>query len=471
MPAMTAEQLKMFAARALYAAMLLAAFCDSGAETLAPDGCPIFHCTPEATGVMDQPFVTSVLAVTSNSSLGSLGRQGCSGNGTVLACLFSTDEATGIAQGTLKVLDATTLQPIWGSAGAANSFNLNAATSAGGQVPAIFSNGTIAAGDYQYFVLYSAAGAVLGKVPLTGSKENFGLTPLSDTYGVVSQENSVLTLINMSTWQGVGTLTLADPVNGDYVHLVSPSSGAPGVLYAIAEDSTTGNGFLFSVALDATTNQLSVGSTFEFTGKSGATPVVVTPDVTGLPGNLVLLAVPGLVGEAKPQNHLLGLLDSPTSGLSLSWEVALPALMSISPTVDQASKSLFYHADATPVVHQNDLITGAPISEFNIVTIGGYPSSFVLNGHLGASESGSPFTLLLGGEYTTSPGVGAQFVITFQPIASPKAFLWTSQISSVPAEFLAAWNAAPSSQSGVICPVVVSNFSNGDSAIVRVCDF
>ena len=451
--------------------MLLARFFDSGAQTLAADGCPIFHCTPEATGAVYQPLVQAAPDINSNSSLGSLPWQGCSGNGTILTCLFATDEATGVAKGTLKALDASTLQPIWGSAGAANSFNLNPATSTGGQVPVNFANGSIAAGDSKYFVLYGAAGAVIGKLPLTGSKQNFGLTPLSATYGVISQENGQLTLINMSTWQSVFTLTLRDPVTGDAVHLVSPSSGTAGVLYAIAQNSVNGNGILFSVVLDASTTQISIGSSFEFTGKSGASPVVVTPEVTGLPGNLVLLPVPGLIGDSQPKNRLLGLVDSPTSGLTLSWEVALPAYMSVSPTIDQASMSLFYHDNGGSVVHQNDLLTGAPISAFNIQAIGGYPKSFVLNGHLGASESGSPFTLLMAGAYTTSPGVGAQLVITFQPIASPGALLWATQISSVPAEYLAAWNFAPSSRSGVICPIAVSDDTNGNSAIVRVCDF
>jgi len=462
---------RFFTARALCAAMLLMAFCDCGAQTLAADGCPIYHCTPEATGVVSQPIVQSVPAIDSNGSLGSLPSQGCSGNWTVLTCLFSKDEATGIAKGTLKVLDATTLQPIWGSAGVANSYNLKAASASGGQVPVNFANGSIAAGDSKNFVLYSATGAVIATLPLVGgANKNFGLTPLSATYGVVSQENGQLTLINMSTWQSAGTLTLRDPLTNDRVSLVSPSSGTAGVLYAIAQNLTTGNGLLFSVLLDATTNQLSVGSTFEFTGASGASPVVVTPAVTGLPSNLVLLAVPGLIGDAQPQNRLLALLDTPANGLTLSWEVTLPAPISVAPTIDQASMSVFYHDNNTPVVHQNDLITGASIAAFNIRMLGGYPISFKLNGHLGASESGSPFTLLLAGEYTTSPGVGSQLVITFQPLVSPNALQWAAQISSKPAGYLAAWNFTASSQSGVVCPIALTE-TNGNSAIVRLCDF
>jgi hypothetical protein len=462
--------IRLVGSRALLAIMLLATCCYSRAQTLAPQGCPIFHCTAEATGVVYQPIVKAVLTTNSSTSLGTLPSQGCSGNGIVLTCLFAKDEATGTAAGTLKVLDATTLEPIWGSAGAANSYNLAATSAAGGQVPVNFANGTIAAGDAKNFVLYGATGAVLGNLPLVGGKnKNFGLTPLSATYGVVSQENGLLTLINMATWQNIGSLTLRDPVTNAQVALVSPSSGTAGVLYAIAQNPANGRGYLYSVVLNAATNQLSVGSVFEFTGAAGASPVVVTPAVTGLSANLVLLPVPGLIGDPIPKNRLLALLDSPASGLTPGWEIELPAPITVAPTIDQASMSLFYHDNNTPIIYQNDLITGTQIGKFNIRTIGGYPMNFKLNGHLGASESGGPFTLLLAGEYTTSPGVGAQLVLTFQPLAMPRRLVWATQISSVPAGYLAAWNFAPASEPGVVCPVALSE-TDGNSAIIRLCD-
>ena len=66
---------------------------------------------------------------------------------------------------------------------------------------------------------YNSSGAVIGKLSLRGNDLNFGLTPISDTYGVVSQANGVLTLVNMSTWKNAGTLVLLDPVtNGSRWH-------------------------------------------------------------------------------------------------------------------------------------------------------------------------------------------------------------------------------------------------------------
>ena len=105
--------------RIIQSALLFASLLATGqAQTPAAGGCPVFHCTTEATGVMPYPIVQQVPQVTSNGSLGTLKLQGCSGDGVRLSCLFSSDATSGVGQGTLKVLDAGTLQPVWGSVGA-----------------------------------------------------------------------------------------------------------------------------------------------------------------------------------------------------------------------------------------------------------------------------------------------------------------------------------------------------------------
>jgi hypothetical protein len=458
--------------RASSVAMLLAACVAANARNLAPDGCPVFHCTVEATGTTYQPMISSVTntSVTNNSSnLGYLPKQGCSGNGTILACLFATDNATGIAKGTLKQLNANTLQADWGSAGAASSFNLNAATSASGQVPVVFSNGYIAAGDGTHLVLYDSTGAALKTLALTGNTLNLGLTPLSATYGVVSEANGMLTLVNMNTWKSAGTLTLVDPVTNGALVLVSPSSAAPNVLYAVAENKVTGNGYLFSIALNATTNKLVVSSVFTYTGETGASPVIVTPSISGLSNNMILLHVPGLVGDTQPQNRLLGLLDSPT-GIQQMWAIPLTAPLVVAPTFDQNSLMVFYHQNYSAYIYQNQLLTGTAVRTLNLQSIAGMPASFELNTHLGATQYGSTFTLLLGGQYSTSPGVGAQFVLAYQPIASPKTLLWSQQISTVPLSYYAAWNFAPSLETGIVCPIAITSNTTSTSLMVRLCD-
>ena len=120
---------------------------------------------------------------------------------------------------------------------------------------------------------------------------------------------------------------------------------------------------------------------------------MVTPSVSGLSTNLILLHVPGLIGDTQPQNRLLGLSDSAT-GLQQLWAIPLTAPLVVSPTVDQGSMSLFYHQNYSPIIHQNQLVTGALIRSFNLQAIAGVPGTFALNTHLGASQPGSVFTLL-----------------------------------------------------------------------------
>jgi len=458
-----------FPRHAIWISMLLATCCE--AESLAPDGCPVFHCTIEATGVTFQPLITAVSTTLSNSALGILPKQGCSGNDTIVACLFSVDTATGAFQGTLKVLYASTLQPIWGSEAATASYNLNAPSSSDGQVPVVFSDGTIAAGDSKYLVHYSTKnGKALNKVPLLGNALNFGLTPISATYGIVSQVNGELTLVDLMDWKSAGTLVLRDPVTNGSLQLVSPSSGAPNVLYAVALNKANNNGYLFSVGINPATNELQINSVFTFTGQSGASPVAVTPSITGMSTNLILLHVPGLIGDTTPQNRLLGLSDSgSTGGLQQVWQVTLTAPLLVSPTVDQNSQTLFYHQNYNPTIHQNQLINGAEVASFDLQTIAGLSGTFSLNSHLGSITYGSVFTLLIGGANTPLTGVGAEYVMAFQPIVSPSTLMWSSQIAA-PASYLAAWNFAPSSETGIVCPIAITDNTTGNSAIVRLCD-
>lgn len=438
------------------------------AENVATGGCPMSHCDAQATGVVDQPLVPAILTSTTGTALGTVIGQGCAGNGVKLACLFNTDSAPAAAKGSLKMLNATTLNVIWGSAAAANSYNPQPATAAYGQVPVFFSDGTLAAGDGAFYVHYAASGAVIAKLPVAGSGKNFGMAPLSATYGVVSQGQGTLTLVNLATWQNVGSLTLTDPANHAPVILNLPSSSTTNTVYAMGYDAVNNTGILYSLMLNAQTQQLNLRSTFSFTGKSAAIPVVVTPQASGLSATLVLLTVSGLIGDPVPQNRLLALSDS-ASGFIENWQIPLTASVTVSPTVDETTKSLFYQVGSTPILYQNSLQSGAALQSFNLQKIGGFPTSLTMNGHLGASRGGPGFTLLLAGAVPAGSSAG-EYVMEFAPATSPGAFSWVSQIANAPASYLAAWNFAPSSASGTLCPIAIPVQSNNQAAFVRLCD-
>jgi hypothetical protein len=110
---------------------------------LATSGCPIFHCTLEATGVNSDPLLAHPTTVLSNNTLGELLHQGCSGDGARPACLFPTDAVTsGVAKGTLMLIDATTLQPLWDRAGVPDSYDIDPVTLVSPSVVATLSKKT-----------------------------------------------------------------------------------------------------------------------------------------------------------------------------------------------------------------------------------------------------------------------------------------------------------------------------------------
>jgi hypothetical protein len=456
-----------------FAAVLLASAGAAYAQSLATGGCPMFHCTLEATETVSASLVPAITTTVINSALGVMKAQGCSGDGTNLMCIFSTDHATGLAQGTLKLIDGTTLQPIWGSAGVPGSYNLVARSAATGQVPTVFADGTFAAGDAFFEVLYDQSGNVLEQVPLGGpaNTTNFGLTPISDRYGIVSQTNGVLTLIDLTTWTVLGALALEDQTTNQPLHLVSPSTGAPNVLYAAAYNSTTGTGYLISVGVNATGTGLTVLSTYAYTGVTGASAVIATPSVTGLAGNLVLLNAPGTLGQSPPENQLLGILDPGVGSMAEVWSIPLTGALTVAPTFDPVSLTMYYVQKSGPNLYQADLLTGAALQTFDIQAMAALPSTFGINGHLAAGEGDGPFTVLLSGGTTGKGRAAEQYAIAIQPLVSPPTLQWVSAIKLEASSYTAAWNFVPSSQPGVACPVAIADTGATRTDIVRLCDF
>jgi hypothetical protein len=447
---------------------------EAAGPVLATSGCPIFHCTPEATGVNGDALIAHPTTVQSNNTLGELLHQGCSGDGARLACLVPTDAVTsGVAKGTLKLIDATTLQPLWGSAGVAGSYDIDPVTFSTSQVPLMFADGSVAAGDSFRHVLYASTGQVLKSLALggRGSGRNMGMTPITERYGVITQNNGTFTLVDMETWTKVSTLTVK--VEGVSLSVQSPSSGSGGVLYAVAaSDNRDNRGYLLALSVQTDpggADKLVLRATFPFQGKPTASAVVVKPQVTGFAGNLVLLYVPVLPGATTPY-RLLGLLDDGSGLFSHAWPspILLDDGLTISPTIDEVSRSLFFRYITTSIVHRYDLLTGNFVERYDVATAAGFPSSFALNGHMAANQYGGAFTLLLSGSYKQRRGGGsAQVAVAFQPLISPTSVQWSRKLSDVPDLYTLIWSTGPASKSlGYYCPIVVGK----TSGIVRVCD-
>ena len=311
-----------------------------------------------------------------------------------------------------------------------DSFNLDPDNAAVGQVPTFLAGNQLTAGDHLVQVRYAmATGASTGSITLTGTGKNFGLTPIAEDYGVVSQSDGVLTLVRLSTWTAVHTLSLKDALSSRRkVSLASPSSGSDGVLYAVGKSGDAG--YLFAVRLEAN-KRLTLAATFAHTGATGASPVVLTPAITGLAENLVLLHVPGLPGDATPQNRLMGLRDDGATFVS-HWPapILLPQVIGVAPTVDEVDRRLYLRMAGENLLHAHDYLTGEKKAQYDIGALSGMGGGFKMNGHLVASQSDGEFTLLLSAYHkagsrrgTPSPQDG-QYVLGFRPKASPSALDW-----------------------------------------------
>jgi hypothetical protein len=241
------------------------------------------------------------------------------------------------------------------------------------------------------------------------------------------------------------------------------------VLYAVAANPANKKGYLFSVVYVPATGRLAVRSAFAFVGQSGASPVVVEPVVTGLQSITVLLHAPGLLSDSQLQDRLISLKDNGVS-LSLMWMTLLPQPMKVSPAIDMGTRKAYVSFVGNPSLYQYDLLTGTGMNAFNLRAIGGFPSQFVLNGHVGATDYNGIFTLLLAGGVTGAPsgsGINGQYVLAFEPNAATPKVAWSMRTRPTADQYTAAWNLAPSARGQIYCPVVVGS-QNG---IIRVCDF
>jgi hypothetical protein len=454
----------------------------SGAQAAATTtGCPQFHCTPEATGAMSQPILGSASLMTTTSlsdpALGTLFAQGCSGDGTRLACLVDSPS------GTLKIVDTTTrptLQVIHSDADLVPGQQLERGWS-NGQVPFMFSDGRVGAGDAATYRIYDfdATPPTMSSValPVPARAVTLGLTDLGNGYGAVARSDGTLTFIDMAQGSYIGVLSLQDP-NGDAVKLSSPPSASNGVLYAAATGNDGHDGYLFAVSMDGGAAPTTWNWRYAYSGTPGASPVEATPAATGYSNTLVLLHVPG---SGTPQ--LQAILDNGSSA-TLQWYIPLARDLAVAPSVDEANRRLYFIYKHWHMVYSYPLDVDEPApainaacTSYDLQAMTGLPA-LKLNGHLGAVQTPglpSDFILLLAATTETSSLPGSEYLVALRPIPAPGA-AWSTLIATPAAVYTAAWNLSPSGTPGIYCPVVVLGGDSHDpddprpNGLVLMCD-
>lgn len=426
-------------------------------------GCPQFHCTPEATGVMSQPIIGSASLAThitrSGPSLGTLYAQGCSGNGKLLACLVDPPPGK---LGTLKILDTRarpTMRVVASDAWFFPSMPLEGSWSHG-QAPFMFSDGRIGAGDANSYKIYNFAKAnrtvtSVALPPAPQGARTMGLTDLANGYGVVTRTDGVLTFINMEQGTAIGSLSLTG-LDGEPITLSSPPSASNGVLYVVANGDA---GYLYAVSMAGNAAPSTWNWRYTYSGKTGASPVEATPAATGYSKTLILLDVPGTSPDT-PQ--LQGIIDNGSSA-TLQWFSPLAEDLAVAPSVDGGHHMLYLtYKDDYRVFGYPLYVAGTPpvlnemSTSYDLQALTGL-SWVQLNGHIGAiqTKATGDFTLLLAAQ-ASSDGASSnsEYMIVLRPTPAPGS-AWSTLISQDAARYTAAWNLSPSSTRGVYCPVVV----------------
>lgn len=444
-------------------------------------GCPQFHCTVEATGAMSQPILGSAglltTATPSEPDFGTLLAQGCSGDGTRLACLVDSPS------GTLKIVDTTT-RPTLRVVHSDKEFMPEQQLKRGwsnGQAPFMFADGRVGAGDAATYRIYDfdATPPTVASValPVPARAVTMGLTDMGNGYGVVARSDGVLTFIDMAQGSYIGVLSLEDP-NGDAVKLSSPPSASNGVLYVAATGNDGQDGYLFAVSMDGGVAPTTWNWRYPFIGTPGASPVEATPAATGYANTLVLLHVPG---PGTPQ--LQAILDKGSSA-TLQWYIPLARDLAVAPSVDEANRRVYFIYRHGRVVYGYPLDVDGPApavnadcTSYDLRAMTGL-STLKLNGHIGAVQTPglpSDFTLLLAATTQTSDSPGSEYVVALRPNPPPGA-AWSTLISTPAAVYTAAWNLSPSTTPGIYCPVVVLGGNSRDpydprpNQLLLMCD-
>lgn len=412
--------------------------------------CPTFHCTPEATGAMALSLERRPHRVAWQvADAGSLSGQGCGGDGTSLACVF-TSTTTGT--GTLRVFDPATGTTRWTSA-AAQELSPRAGT---GQVPVLLEDGSVLASDDVRVVWYEPTGAVRGQVALSGAdgQASFGVIPLTDTSAFVHQRNGVVGLLSLEG----GTLRLVDSTTlrgaSAPLNLASPASATGTRGYFVGSEGRSGQASLHAV--DFVNGAITPAWPLPLVGTPEASPVVLATSMTGRSRTAVLVHEPG---AGRGDNRLVLVEDRGTSGERLVT-VQLTQRLGVAPLIDPIRRLVFLQFTSQKELHVISL--DALFARSGTVTLSSVEQPVIdvsalappgvnwsrlsLNGHVVGSFTPTQQLVLLSGK--TSAG---QWAIGLD--ASARTLSWSTLVSATSDSYTAAWTIQRNTNGN--CPIVV----------------
>lgn len=423
--------------------------------------CPTFHCAPEASGAMSLGLTASSYVTEWNPRIGRMVGQGCSGDGSVLACLVASDSTR---TGTLKLLDPNTKSERWGSA-KRGSFDLSM-YAAFGQVPVLTSDHAVLAADDQWVARYdlgTGSAQTLKLSPVRTFSSSFGVVPLTGTRALVTLAKGDVFAFDAKAMRLEGKLSLRSATDRALT-VVSPATASGDRAYLVTRESGGSLAPAYLTALELSGGDPAVRWTYPYRGTSGASAIVVTPQVSGRTRPIVVFHAPGRASGTTREDLLVALEDQGQTW-ALLWEKKLSVAPEVSPLIDPIHRTLILQdqsstrSNVPPVVHTLAIDSGVELATVDLRNLAPTPGAwddFVLNGHLVGTFSQGSATALV-----SAKGTSGQLVLGLdpgEPLAlppKPPSVRWSHTTNAVDA-YTAAWTIHVRPD-GVTCPVYVGS--------------
>lgn len=311
---------------------------------LPAEGCPMAHCDPQMTdrNPIPAPPAGAARSLWHDPSVeGSSVGVGCSSNGRVVACSVTKNDSGDEPPGSnLVVYDA------WGNRlGGPDGF-AGVGAGAYASAPMVGADGSVVAADREHLFRFDPGGQLRWSAHLDAGLPISPILAAGDAIVIATKADATtgqapVTAHAVDDGTLLGELQLSDPA-GVFETMNTPAAHGNRIYVLSALKASAGGasgeqrprGRLYALDLDPAAGDpargLRVAWWFDFTGPSGASPLVV-PDAHGRAQ--IFFDGDGLAGEAVSDPSFFGVLDE-GAGPRLLWQHSLSARAQASAALD-----------------------------------------------------------------------------------------------------------------------------------------
>lgn len=394
-----------------------------GTYQVATHGCAMAHCDPRMSNIarMMPPSSIAPASVWHDTSRpGSTGGLGCSSNGSMVVCTFTTNAAQPTP--TLTAYDAEGNQ-LWSS----SLLDANAYASA----PLITSNGDVIAADDHTLVRFDSAGNVLwqtttpGGIPISPTITDSGIIILATALGPISAYNSTTGAL-VSTLNLSATLPIGGRNVDGYFDTVNTPTLIGNRVYISMQFRDSANDDVLSVgrlyAIDVVTDNTGQATLvpawyYEFGGPSKASPLLY--EDSGKTD--IYFDGSALQPGDSFAPHLFAIQDRGTAP-QLLWTRPTPNDVPISPAQDPRG-GLWVFAHGSPNLVRLAYNSGVVLQKISLSTLVGNGGAACPASVMTITGTASQPVMIVS---AMSPASGASYVVAID--LADSSLLWTYEV-------------------------------------------